>query len=155
MGGVEFGNAGHHNAVPQATFILNPHRLVTPGSGTRVHCPLPQSIRIATLATFIELDGIGTARILSACGRTGASVTFPVTGWSSADYDQLLFRAARTSDNAARDKLLQQAEALLLDAAPFVPLYHYTHVFLIHPSVKGWHPTLLDHHPYKHVHLEN
>jgi oligopeptide transport system substrate-binding protein len=84
-----------------------------------------------------------------------SSSTDNYTGWSSADYDQLLFRAARTSDNAARDKLLQQAEALLLDAAPFVPLYHYTHVFLIHPSVKGWHPTLLDHHPYKHVYLEN
>jgi oligopeptide transport system substrate-binding protein len=77
------------------------------------------------------------------------------TGWSSPDYDQLLFRAARTADAEARNKLLQQAEALLLDAAPFIPLYHYTHVFLIHPSVKGWHPTLLDHHPYKHVHLEN
>jgi oligopeptide transport system substrate-binding protein len=84
-----------------------------------------------------------------------SSSTDNYTGWSSADYDQLLFRAARTSDNAARDKLLQQAEALLLDDAPFVPLYHYTHVFLIRPSVKGWHPTLLDHHPYKHVYLEN
>ena len=84
-----------------------------------------------------------------------SSSTDNYTGWSSSEYDQLLFRAARTADAAARDKLLQQAEALLLDDAPFVPLYHYTHVFLIQPSVKGWHPTLLDHHPYKHVYLEN
>jgi oligopeptide transport system substrate-binding protein len=77
------------------------------------------------------------------------------TGWSSSEYDQLLFRAARTADPAARTALLQQAEALLLADAPLVPLYHYTHVFLLHPSVKGWHPTLLDHHPYKHVYLEN
>jgi oligopeptide transport system substrate-binding protein len=77
------------------------------------------------------------------------------TGWSSPDYDQLLFRAARTADAEARNKLLQQAEALLLDDAPLIPLYHYTHVFLIQPSVKGWHPTPLDHHPYKHVYLEN
>jgi oligopeptide transport system substrate-binding protein len=34
-----------------------------------------------------------------------------------------------------------------------IPLYHYTHAFLIQPSVKGWHPTLLDHHPYKGVSL--
>jgi oligopeptide transport system substrate-binding protein len=77
------------------------------------------------------------------------------TGWSSSDYDQVLFRAARTADTAARNKLLQQAEAILLDDAPFVPIYHYTHVFLIQPSVKGWHSTLLDHHPYKFVYLEN
>ena len=34
------------------------------------------------------------------------------------------------------------------------PIYHYTHVFLLQPSVTGWYPTLLDHHPYKHVWLE-
>ncbi len=77
------------------------------------------------------------------------------TGWSSNDYDELLFRAERTVDPAARNKLLQQAEAQLLDAAPFIPIYHYAHVFLLHPSVKGWHSTPLDHHPYKHVYLEN
>jgi len=49
---------------------------------------------------------------------------------------------------------LQRAEALMLAAAPVVPLYYHTHVFLVQPSVKGWHPTLLDHHPYKHVWLE-
>ena len=35
-----------------------------------------------------------------------------------------------------------------------MPLYYHTHVFLIQPSVKGWHANLLDHHPYKHVWLE-
>lgn len=76
------------------------------------------------------------------------------TGWASPAYDQLTFQAARTSDTAARHALLARAEALLLEDAPLIPLYHYTHVFLVHPDVKGWHPTLLDHHPYKHVWLE-
>lgn len=76
------------------------------------------------------------------------------TGWSSPVYDGLLFAAARTTDPAARAALFQQAEALLLEAAPLIPLYHYTHVFLCQPSVRGWPPTLLDHHPYKHVWLE-
>jgi oligopeptide transport system substrate-binding protein len=76
------------------------------------------------------------------------------TGWASPDYDELLFTAARTSDPAARNALFQKAEALLLASAPFIPLYHYTHVFLIQPSVKGWYPTVLDHHPYKAVWLE-
>jgi oligopeptide transport system substrate-binding protein len=76
------------------------------------------------------------------------------TGWKNTSYDQLIFQAARTVDPAARLALLQRAEALLLDDAPFIPIYHYTHVFLIQPSVKNWHSNLLDHHPYKHVYLE-
>ncbi|HTQ30527.1 MAG TPA: peptide ABC transporter substrate-binding protein [Opitutaceae bacterium] len=76
------------------------------------------------------------------------------TGWSSADYDRLLAAAARTADPAARAALFQQAERLLLAAAPVIPLYFNTHVFLLQPAVKNWHPTLLDHHPYKYVYLE-
>lgn len=76
------------------------------------------------------------------------------TGWNNAEYDALLDSAARTADPAARFALFQQAEAILLREAPLMPLYHHTHVFLIQPSVKGWHANLLDHHPYKHVWLE-
>ncbi|HUJ43735.1 MAG TPA: peptide ABC transporter substrate-binding protein [Opitutaceae bacterium] len=76
------------------------------------------------------------------------------TGWSSPDYDRLLDEAARTADPASRNSILQRAEALLLKAAPLIPIHYYTHVFLIRPSVHGWNPTLLDHHPYKYVWLE-
>ncbi len=76
------------------------------------------------------------------------------TRWSHAEYDTLLFTAARNPDPATRAEQLAKAEALLLQAAPLIPLYYNTHTFLLHPSVKGWHPTLLDHHPYKHVWLE-
>lgn len=92
-------------------------------------------------ATFLDIWG-------SASGNNW-------TGWSSPAYDALLVSAARTADPAARNSLFQQAETLLLDAAPCIPIYHYTHVFLIQPSVRGWHSTLLDHHPYKAVWLEN
>jgi oligopeptide transport system substrate-binding protein len=76
------------------------------------------------------------------------------TGWKNPNYDALLFAAARETDAAKRHALYQKAESLLLEAAPMIPIYYYTHVFLIQPSVRGWHPTLLDHHPYKHVWLE-
>ena len=46
------------------------------------------------------------------------------------------------------------AEAIFLDEMPIIPIYHYTRVFLIQPSVRGWNPTILDHHPYQHVWLE-
>jgi oligopeptide transport system substrate-binding protein len=75
------------------------------------------------------------------------------TGWSSAEYDSLLFAADRTADPAERARLLQQAEARLLAAAPIIPLFFDKNVFLIRPSVHGWHPNLLGHHPYKEVWL--
>ncbi|HEY5078957.1 MAG TPA: peptide ABC transporter substrate-binding protein [Opitutaceae bacterium] len=75
------------------------------------------------------------------------------TGWSNGEYDANLYKAARTVDPSGRNELYRSAERLLLSEAPVIPLYHYTHVFLIRPSVKGWHPTLLDHHPYKDVWL--
>ncbi len=76
------------------------------------------------------------------------------TGWSSPEYDRLISEAEKTADQTARHAAFQKAEAILLDDAPVLPVYFYTHAFLIHPSVKGWLPTILDHHPYKHVHLE-
>ena len=77
------------------------------------------------------------------------------TGWSDPGYDRLLHQAARTADNAARAALLRQAEDILLEHSPMIPIYHYSHVFLIHPSVRNWHPTALDHHPCKAVYLED
>src|SRR5690606_4303670 len=65
------------------------------------------------------------------------------TGWASSAYDRLLFEASRVHEDPARFALLRRAETLLLDDAPFIPIYHYTHVFLLHPAVQGWHPTLL------------
>jgi oligopeptide transport system substrate-binding protein len=76
------------------------------------------------------------------------------TGWASADYDALLFEAERTPDPAARHALLHRAEAILLQDAPIIPVFHYTTVRLVHGSVRGWHDTPLDRHPYKYLWLE-
>ncbi len=76
------------------------------------------------------------------------------TGWKNRDYDALLAQADRTADAVTRFALLRQAESILLTEMPVVPIYHQTTVRLVHPAVRGWHPTLLDHHPYKNVWLE-
>jgi len=83
--------------------------------------------------------------------RSDSGNNYP--GWANPDYDSLLFAAARTGEPAARNALLRKAEAILLSSLPIIPVYHYTHVFLIQPSVHGWYPNLLDHHPYKYVWL--
>jgi len=77
------------------------------------------------------------------------------TGWSSADYDSLLSRAARTAKPSARYALLARAEEILLREVPIIPIYYYTTVRLISPSLRGWYPTLLDRHPYKYLWLAN
>ncbi|MDR1789648.1 MAG: peptide ABC transporter substrate-binding protein [Opitutaceae bacterium] len=76
------------------------------------------------------------------------------TGWRDPAYDALLDRAARETDPAARDRLYQEAEQLLLAASPVLPIHTHVHAYLKHPAVRGWHPTLLDHHPYKAVSLD-
>ena len=76
------------------------------------------------------------------------------TGWSDPAYDALSNRANTIADPAARNAVLQQAETLLLDAAPIVPIYYNTHVYLLHPAVHGYQPTSMEHTEYRHVWLQ-
>ena len=76
------------------------------------------------------------------------------TGWSNKEYDQALKLAEQATDKKERFRHFQKCEDLLAKEMPILPLYFYVHVCLRHPSVKGWYPTLLDHHPYKYVYLE-
>jgi oligopeptide transport system substrate-binding protein len=59
------------------------------------------------------------------------------TGWSSPDYDDLIGRAAREPDAAARMRLLARAEAILLAETPILPLYYYTTLVLVRPGLEG------------------
>ncbi len=76
------------------------------------------------------------------------------TGWSNPRYDALIRQANRTLDQAARYELFQEAEALLLDEAPIAPIFFGAKSYLLHPSVKGWAPSLLGIHRYQTVRLE-
>jgi oligopeptide transport system substrate-binding protein len=75
------------------------------------------------------------------------------TGWSNKEYDRLIEEAARTGDMQKRFELFQQAEAILVDEVPIVPIYFYTRPTLIHHSVRNFFPTVLDNHPWKYVDL--
>ncbi len=75
-------------------------------------------------------------------------------GFSNKDYDRRIAEAGKTGDRQKRFECFQKAEAILLDEAPIVPIYHYSQAFLIRPEVHGWYPTILDRHPYKYVWLD-
>ncbi len=76
------------------------------------------------------------------------------TGWKDPAYDALAARALTIADPKVRAAVLAESEALVLDAAPIIPIYFNTHVYLLHPSVKGWQPTPMDHTDYRYVSLE-
>jgi oligopeptide transport system substrate-binding protein len=76
------------------------------------------------------------------------------TGWSEPRYDSLSNRANPLLDLRARAAVLAEAESLVLDAAPIIPVYFNTHVYLLHPAVKGWQPTPMDHMDYRYVTIQ-
>ena len=76
------------------------------------------------------------------------------TGWVSKEYEALVDQAATTADKAARMELFQQAEKILLEESPIIPIYYYTRFYAIDPVVQGWHPTIFNHHPWKHLYME-
>ncbi len=75
------------------------------------------------------------------------------THWANPVYDNLLAKAAQEKVPEARLGLLRQAEELLLAEAPIIPIYWYTRVYLLDPSVRGWYPQPQDNHHYKFLDL--
>lgn len=75
------------------------------------------------------------------------------TGWADPEYDRLLREAASQADDSARMRLLAQAEARILEAAPLMPLYFYVSKKLVKPHVRGIEDNLLNIHPSRFVRL--
>ena len=59
------------------------------------------------------------------------------SNWGPKEYDDLLARAAKEPDEAKRQELLQQAEAMINTQLPILPLYHFVNVSLYRDNVGG------------------
>ncbi len=75
------------------------------------------------------------------------------TAWSSDTYDRLIEEASRTTDGGSRLRLLSQAERILLDEAPVLPLFHFSSVSLVKPYVGGFEDNPLGVHLLKYLSL--
>ncbi|MCF3652196.1 peptide ABC transporter substrate-binding protein [Synoicihabitans lomoniglobus] len=75
------------------------------------------------------------------------------TGWSNAEYDQLLATVLDAPNNAERWKIYNRMEKILIDEMPILPIYHYTRARLIDPKVIGYKSTPLDNFPWKFADL--
>jgi oligopeptide transport system substrate-binding protein len=75
------------------------------------------------------------------------------TGWSSAEYDELIAKAARELDPAQRFGTLKRAEDLLVKAAvPVCPIYYYVGIQLYDPErLGGIRANVLDEHPLRRI----
>ena len=76
------------------------------------------------------------------------------TGWSNARYDELIKAAALEPDPAQRMQLFQEAETILLDELPIIPIYFYVSKNLVSPRVKGFFNNVQDEHPLKLLRVE-
>jgi oligopeptide transport system substrate-binding protein len=75
------------------------------------------------------------------------------TGFSDAAYDALIEKTQRMPAGEERMALLADAERMVGEATPIVPLYYFVNNFLRAPEVEGYHSNLLDEHTLKHVRL--
>ncbi len=67
-------------------------------------------------------------------------------GYSNPRYDALLDQANNEPDLARRGQLLAQAEQLVLNDAPIVPMYYLARRALVHPDITGWVNNAVDTH---------
>jgi oligopeptide transport system substrate-binding protein len=66
----------------------------------------------------------------------------------------LLELANKTNDQKKRYEYLNEAEKILIDEMPIIPIYTYVRQYQLSNDVKGWYPNLLDTHHPKFIYLE-
>lgn len=84
--------------------------------------------------------------------RTGDSEN--TSQYSNPAYDEALHNAAKASDTTARGKFYQQAEDLLGQDVPAIPVYHYVRTHLVKPWVGGFTPDKLGYYYSKDMYIK-
>lgn len=74
-------------------------------------------------------------------------------GYSNSLLDALLAEIAAERIPARRRRLMQEAERIILEDQPIIPLYTYVTKRLVDNHLKGWENNVMDHHYSKHMYL--
>lgn len=75
------------------------------------------------------------------------------TGWKQPQYDALLEQSTVTTNPERRKAIFQQAEELLIEEMPVIPIYFYVSSKLVDETVQGWHPNILGYELYQGISL--
>ena len=77
------------------------------------------------------------------------------TGFSNAEYDELIADAAKEPDaDKAHARCCEQAERILMDEMPIIPIYFYVSRNLVRPHVRGFYNNLQDDHPLRTIWID-
>ena len=77
------------------------------------------------------------------------------TGYANAEFDDIVLnQAPKAASREERYQLFFQAETMMMQEMPIIPFYTYTSKRLIHPSVNGIYPNLMDSLNLKYVRLD-
>ena len=76
------------------------------------------------------------------------------TGWWNAKYDEMLERANNTADPTERFEILAEAEFLMLQDQPVIPLATSGTSWMKKPYIKGMYPNPGTMHPWKFIYIE-
>ena len=74
-------------------------------------------------------------------------------GYSSEEYDDLINLAATKNAGENRLDALRQAERVMLEDMPIIPIYFYVSQHLVKPRVSGLEGNVMDHHYSKYVRI--
>lgn len=66
------------------------------------------------------------------------SIPMNYSRWSNEAYDALVLQANQTLDADERGRMLAEAEQLMLDDMPYIPIVYYVNKSLVNPRVTGW-----------------
>ena len=97
--------------------------------GERLHNKDYDIARASWIGDYMDASTF-TDKYLSGSGNNDS-------GWINKDYDRLCAEAAIAVDQTARLKKLHEAEKLLLDEQPIIPMYHYVNADLRRENVHG------------------
>lgn len=144
------------------------HKLIAEAVQEMWRKNLQADVRLLNQDWKVYLDSMNTLNYM--VGRSGwiGDVVDPVnflecflsdsgnnrTGYASPAYDTLIHASYAEPDGAKRLEILQQAEAMLLEDAPLIPVYIYSRKYLKKPEVKGLAPNLLGYIRWTEVYLE-
>ena len=65
------------------------------------------------------------------------------TGWENEEFKSLVDQASAEQDPTVRTDLQLQAEAIMVDEMPVIPLYYYTNLYVVHDHVENMSPDAL------------
>lgn len=76
------------------------------------------------------------------------------TGWTNAEYDRLIAAARAETNDEKRLELFHQAERILMDEVPVVPIYYYVDKNMVKKQFRGFYRNPLDQHPLSEIWID-